>query len=62
MVYTVKGKFYYLTYFYWINIGILSLNWSFNIDLVTSTMLFTVSLVSLLVIIFSFEYTINNPF
>ena len=59
---TVQGKFYYLTYCYWINIGILSLNWSFTIDLVTSIMLFTVSLVSLLVIIFSFEYMINDPF
>ena len=59
---TIKGNFYYLTCCYWINLGILSLNWSFTIDLVTSIMLFTVSLVSMLVIVFSFEYMINDPF
>ena len=59
---TIKGNFFYLTCCYWINLGILSLNWSFTIDLVTSIMLFTVSLVSMLVIVFSFEYMINDPF
>ena len=59
---TIKGNFFYLTCCYWINIGIFSLNWSFTIDIITSIMLFVVSLISLLVIIFSFEYMINDPF
>ena len=58
----IKGKFFYLTCCYWINIGILDLYWSFTVDFISSIMVFTVSLVSLLVIIFSYEYMINDPF
>ena len=62
LINTLKGNFYYLTCGYWINLGILSINWSFTFDILTSLMFFTVSLISFLVIIFSFEYMVNDPF
>ena len=40
----------------------MSINWSFSIDFISSVMIFTVSLVSLLVIVFSFDYMKNDPF
>ena len=58
----LTGQFFFLTCCYWINIGFLKVYWSFSIDFLGSVMMFTVSLVSLLVIIFSFEYMKTDPF
>ena len=58
----LTGNFFFLTCCYWLNIGFLKVYWSFSIDFLGAVMMFTVSLVSLLVIIFSFEYMKTDPF
>ena len=60
--FTILGKTFFITFCYWFNLSFLKVYWSLTIDLTTSVMLFTVSFISFLVILYSFEYMNNDPF
>ena len=61
LFYSNKSIFY--TVGTWIsNIGLLTINWEFQFDLLSVSMLVTVSLISLLVHIYSWSYMENDPF
>ena len=57
-----SGKFFFITFCYWLNFSFLNVYWSLTIDLLSSIMVFIVSFISFLVVLYSFNYMKNDPF
>jgi NADH-ubiquinone oxidoreductase chain 5 len=58
----IYNNYFYVDYSTWINVGLLNISWSFLFDMLTVSMLLTVSIVSLIVHIYSYEYMNNDPY
>jgi NADH-ubiquinone oxidoreductase chain 5 len=56
------NNYFYVDYSTWINVGLLNISWSFLFDMLTISMLLTVSIISLIVHIYSYEYMNNDPY